>query len=151
MATREQLTRIFALEAEAMREEIEALDLSAKRAGTLRDTDHREADRQVGWAYHLLHSYGSGDELSFAEGGEAHEALMEAGAQAHDIPFIEATYLSERDCVLSDRRGVTRSPFMREVQHRMAQVGLEDTPLNRDAAIEEIFRAHCIGPVERPS
>jgi len=32
MATREQLTRIFALEAEAMREEIEALDLSAKRA-----------------------------------------------------------------------------------------------------------------------
>ncbi|MDP3896991.1 MAG: hypothetical protein Q8Q62_09985 [Mesorhizobium sp.] len=33
VATREQLTRIFALEAEATREEIEALDLSAKRAG----------------------------------------------------------------------------------------------------------------------
>lgn len=51
MATREQLTRIFALEAEAIREEIEALDLSAKRAGTLRDPEHREADRQVGWAF----------------------------------------------------------------------------------------------------
>ena len=30
MATREQLSRIFALEAEAMREEIEALDCSRK-------------------------------------------------------------------------------------------------------------------------
>jgi len=43
MATREQLTRNFALEAEAMREEIDALDLSAKLAGILRDLDHREA------------------------------------------------------------------------------------------------------------
>src|SRR5690606_27907563 len=107
----EQLTRIFALEAEAMREEIEALDLSAKRAGTLRSPDHREADRQVGWAYRLLHTYGPGDELSFAEGGDVREALIEAGAQAHDIPFIEATFRAERDGVLSDRKGTTRSPF----------------------------------------
>ena len=58
MATKEQLTKIFALEAEAMRAEIEALDLSAKRTGTLRDQEHREADRQVGWAYRLLHTFG---------------------------------------------------------------------------------------------
>ena len=45
MATREQLTRIFALEADAMREEIEALDLSAKRRGTLRDPDRRGQPR----------------------------------------------------------------------------------------------------------
>lgn len=143
MATREQLTRIFALEAEAMREEIEALDLSAKRAGTLRDPDHREADRQVGWAYRLLHTYGSGDELSFAEGGDVSEALIEAGAQPHDIPFIEATYRAERDGVLSDRKGTTRSPFLRQVLYRMEQVGLDDTPLHRDAAMEEIFRARA--------
>lgn len=143
MATREQLTRIFALEAEAMREEIEALDLSAKRAGTLRNPDHREADRQVGWAYRLLHTYGSGDELSFAEGGDVHEALIEAGAQPHDIPFIEATYRAERDGVLSDRKGTTRSPFLRQVLYRMEQVGLDDTPLHRDAAMEEIFRARA--------
>jgi hypothetical protein len=50
MATREQLTRIFALEIEAMRDEIEALDRSAKHSGSLSDPVHREADRQVGWA-----------------------------------------------------------------------------------------------------
>jgi integrase len=38
---------------------------------------------------------------------------------------------------------VTRSPFLRDVLHRMAQVELEDTPLGRDAAIEEIFRARA--------
>lgn len=124
MATKEQLTRIFALEAEAMREEIEALDLSAKRTGTVRDPDQHEADRQVGWAYRLLHTFGTGEELSFAEGSDAREALLEAGAEAHDIPFIEATYLSERGIALSDRKGITRSPFLRDVLHRMAQVGL---------------------------
>ena len=65
MATKEQLTRIFALEIAAMREEIEALDRSAKRSGSLRDPVHREADRQVGWAYRLLHAYGATEELSF--------------------------------------------------------------------------------------
>lgn len=127
MASREQLTRIFALEIEATRDEIEALDRAAKRSGSLRDPVHREADRQVGWAYRLLHTYGPSDELSFAEGGDAYEALIEAGAQAQDIPFIEATYLSERGSALSDREGVTRSPFLRDVLYRMSQVGLEDT------------------------
>jgi hypothetical protein len=50
MATKEQLMKIFALEAEAMREEIDALDRAAKRSGTLRDPSQREADRQVGAA-----------------------------------------------------------------------------------------------------
>jgi hypothetical protein len=45
MATREQLTRIFALEIEATRNEIEALNRSAKHSGSLRDPVHREADR----------------------------------------------------------------------------------------------------------
>ncbi|HEV7417889.1 MAG TPA: hypothetical protein VGN98_17170, partial [Tianweitania sediminis] len=143
MATREQLTRIFALEIEAMRDEIEALDRSARHSGHLRDPAHREADRQVGWAYRLLQTYGPTSELSFAEGGEAREVLIEAGAQPDDLPFIEATYCSERGAVLSDRTGVTRSPFLRDVLHRMAQVGLEDTPLNRGAAIDEIFRARA--------
>jgi len=96
MATKEQLGKIFALEAEAMREEIEALDRAAKRTGTIRDPDQREADRQVGWAYRLLHTYGTGEELSFDEGSEVRETLLEAGAEADDIPFISATYLSER-------------------------------------------------------
>jgi hypothetical protein len=48
MATREQLAKIFALESEAVRDEIEKLDRAAKRGGTLRDTAYREADRQVG-------------------------------------------------------------------------------------------------------
>lgn len=143
MATKEQLAKIFALEAEAMRAEIEALDLSAKRTGTLRDPEHREADRQVGWAYRMLHTFGSGEEVSFAEGSETREALIEAGAQADDLPFIEATYRAEREITNSDRKGVTRSPFLRDVLHRMAQVELEDTPLGRDAAIEEIFRARA--------
>jgi hypothetical protein len=69
--------------------------------------------------------------------------LIEAGAQAHDMPFIEATYLAERGSALSDRKGFTRSPFLRDVLHRMAQVELEDTALNRDAAMEEIFRARA--------
>ena len=81
--------------------------------------------------------------LSFPEGGEAREALIEAGAQVDDISFIEATYRSERGGVLSDRKAVTRSPFLRDVLHRMAQVGLEDTSLNRDAAMEEMFRARA--------
>lgn len=114
MATQEQLGKIFALEAEAMREEIEALDRAAKRTGTIRDPDQREADRQVGWAYRLLHTYGTGEELSFDEGSEVREALLEAGAEADDIPFIAATYLSERGGVASDRQGTTRSPFLRE-------------------------------------
>jgi len=143
MATKEQLAKIFALEAEAMRAEIEALDLSAKRTGTLRDQEHREANRQVGWAYRLLHTFGSGEDVSFGEDSETREALIEAGAQADDLPFIEATYRAEREITNSDRKGMTRSPFLREVLHRMAQVELEDTPLHRDAAIEEIFRARA--------
>ncbi|WP_200952394.1 integrase [Mesorhizobium sp. Root552] len=143
MATKEQLTKIFALEAEAMREEIDALDRAAKRSGTLRDPSQHEADRQVGWAYRLLNAYGAKDELSFEDGGEAREALLDAGAEADDIPFIAATYRSERQGLLSDRQGSTRSPFLRDVLHRMAQVGLDDTALNRDAAIEEIYRARA--------
>lgn len=143
MATKEQLAKIFALEAEAMRAEIAALDLAAKRTGTLRDPEHREADRQVGWAYRLLHTFGSGEDVSFDEGSETREALIEAGAQADDLPFIEATYRAEREITNSDRKGVTRSPFLRGVLHRMAQAELEDTPLHRDAAIEEIFRARA--------
>ncbi|MDX8530075.1 integrase [Mesorhizobium sp. VK25A] len=143
MATKEQLTKIFALEVEAMREEIDALDRAAKRSGTLRDPSQREADRQVGWAYRLLDAYGAKEELSFEEGGEAREALLDAGAGVDDIPFIAATYQSEREGLLSDRRGLTRSPFLRDVLHRMAQVGLKDTALDRDAAIEEIYRARA--------
>ena len=44
MATKEQLTRIFALEIEAMHDEIEALDRAAKRSGTMRDPAHRVAN-----------------------------------------------------------------------------------------------------------
>lgn len=143
MATKEQLTRIFALEIEAMHEEIEALDRSAKHMGSLRDPVHRDADRQVGWAYRLLHAYGITEELSFEEGGDVREALIEAGAEPEDIPFIAATYESERQGALSDREGRTRSPFLRDVVHRMAQVGLDDTVLNRAAATEEILRARA--------
>ncbi len=143
MATKEQLKRIFALEIEAMHEEIEALDRAAKHLGSLRDPVHRDADRQVGWAYRLLHAYGITEELSFEEGGEVREALIEAGAAPEDIPFIAATYESERQGALSDREGRTRSPFLRDVLHRMAQVGLNDTVLNREAATEEIFRARA--------
>jgi len=143
MATKEQLTKIFAIEIDAMRDEIEALDRSAKRRGTLRDPEHREADRQVGWAYRLLHAYGITEELSFGEGSEVREALIEAGAEPDDIPFIASTYRSERQGALSDREGRTRSPFLRDVLHRMGQVGLDDTALNRDAASEEVFRARA--------
>jgi hypothetical protein len=81
MATKEQLTKIFALEIEAMHEEIDALDRSAKHIGSLRDPVNREADRQVGWAYRLLQAYGVTEELSFEDGSEAREALLEAGAE----------------------------------------------------------------------
>lgn len=131
MATKEQLTRIFAIEIEAMRDEIEALDRSAKRRGTLRDPEHREADRQVGWAYRLLHAYGTAEELSFEDGSEVHAALLEGAEHA------------ERQGALSDRDGRTRSPFLRDVLHRVGQVGLDDTALNRDAASEEIYRARA--------
>lgn len=60
MTTKEQLTTIFALEIEAMHDEIEGLDRAAKHVGTLRAAVHREADRQVGWAYRLLEAYGVG-------------------------------------------------------------------------------------------
>lgn len=143
MATKDQLTRIFALEIDAMRDEVDALDRSARRRGTLRDPEHREADRQVGWAYRLLHAYGTTEELSFDDGSEVHAALLEAGAEPDDIPFIASTYRSERQGALSDREGRTRSPFLRDVLHRMGQVGLDDTALNRDAASEEIYRARA--------
>jgi len=143
MATREQLAKIFALEADAMRAEIEALDRAAKRTGTIRDPEQRAADRQVGLAYRLLHAYGTGEKLSFEETSDVREALHEAGAEPEDIPFIEATYRAERKAILSDREGRTRSPFLRDVLFRMGQVELEDTPLNRDAATEEVFRARA--------
>lgn len=143
MATKDQLTKIFALEIEAMRDEIDALDRSARRRGTLRDPEHREADRQVGWAYRLLHTYGTTEELSFEDEREVHAALLEAGAEPGDIPFIASTYRSERQGALSDREGRTRSPFLRDVLHRMGQVGLDDTALNRDAASEEMYRARA--------
>ena len=143
MATKEQLNRIFALEIETMRDEIEALDRAAKHLGSLRDPVHREADRQVGWAYRLLHAYGTREEVSLGEGSEAREALSEAGAEPYDIPFIAATYQAERREALADREGRTRSPFLRDVLHRMAQVGLEDTILNREAAKEEVYRARA--------
>ncbi|MGN6535710.1 MAG: hypothetical protein ACTHKQ_08280 [Mesorhizobium sp.] len=129
MATKDQLTRIFVLEAEAMREEIDALDHAAKHSGMFRDPSQHEADRQVGWAYPLFDAYCAKDELSFEEGVEAREALIDAGAEADDIPFIAATYGPNDRGLLSDREGSTRSPFLRDVLHRMAQVGLDDTVL----------------------
>lgn len=44
MSTKEQLSKIFALEIEAMHDEIEGLDRAAKHVGTSRDPLHREAD-----------------------------------------------------------------------------------------------------------
>ena len=143
MATKEQLTRIFVLEIEAMRDEIEALDRAAKHLGNLRDPAHREADRQVGWAYRLLQAYGTKEEVAFGEGSEAREALLDAGAEPYEIPFIAATYQSERREALADREGRTRSRFMRDVLYRMNQVGIEDTILNREAAKEEVYRARA--------
>lgn len=143
MATKEQLARIFALEIQSMQDEIEALDRIAKRQGNLRDPGRREADRQVGWAYRLLQKYGATEELSFAQGSETREALLEAGADEADIPFIAASYQGERVDALSSRNGQTRSPFLQDVLHRMAQVGLDDTVLNREATTEEIFRARA--------
>ncbi|MDQ2705868.1 MAG: hypothetical protein M3Y43_11930 [Pseudomonadota bacterium] len=78
------------------------LDRSAKRNGSLLYPIHREADRQVGWAYRLLHAYGATVELSFEEESEAREALLEAGAEVDNIPFVAATYRSERQGALSD-------------------------------------------------
>src|SRR5690606_17261723 len=43
----------------------------------------------------------------------------------------------------TDLRGPSRGRFLRDVLQRMAQVGLDDTGLNRDAASEEIFRARA--------
>jgi hypothetical protein len=143
MATKEQLAKIFALEIESMRDEIEKLDLAAKRSGSLRDSVHREADRQVGYAYRLLEAYGPAEDLSFETGSEVHEALLEVGATEGDMPFIAETFRSEREGALTDRDGRTKSPFLRDVLHRMTQVGLDDTALNRDAAAEEIFRARA--------
>lgn len=143
MATREQLAKIFALEIESMRDEIEKLDRAAKRGGTLRDTAHREADRQVGYAYRLLEAYGPAESLDFEPGSEVHAALLEVGVKEADVPFIAETFRSEREGVLSDRSGRTKSPFLQDVLHRMVQVGLDDTVLNRDAAAEEIFRARA--------
>lgn len=94
MTTKEQLTTIFALEIEAMHDEIEGLDRAAKHMGTLRAAVHREADRQVGWAYRLLEAYGIGEKLSFEPGGEGRKALLEAGVDPDDIPFIAATYVA---------------------------------------------------------
>lgn len=136
MSTKEQLTKIFALEIEAMHAEIEGLDRAAKHAGTLRDPVHREADRQVGWAYRLLEAYGVAERLSFEPGCEGREVLLEAGVDPDDIPFIASTYVAERE-------GARRGPFLADVLRRMTQVGLDDTALNRDAATEEIHKARA--------
>lgn len=136
MSTKEQLTKIFALEIEAMHDEIEGLDRAAKHVGTLRDAVHREADRQVGWAYRLLEARGLGEKLSFEPGGEGRKALLEVGVDPDDIPFIAATYVAERE-------GARRGPFLADVLRRMAQVGLDDTTLNRDAATEQIHKARA--------
>ncbi|MDN2584320.1 hypothetical protein [Aquibium sp. ELW1220] len=84
MAKREQPATVFALEAEAMRAEIGALDLAAKRTGSLREPEYRAADRQVGRAYRLVHTFGSGERVS---GSETRDALIGAGTQADDVPF----------------------------------------------------------------
>lgn len=136
MSTKEQLTKIFTLEIEAMHDEIEGLDRAARHAGTMRDPIHREADRQMGWAYRLLEAYGIGEKLSFETGSEGRDALLEAGVDPEDIPFIAATDIAERE-------GARRGPFLAGVLQRMAQVGLDDTVLCRDAATEEIHRAQA--------
>jgi hypothetical protein len=131
MATKEQLTKIFALELEAMRDEIETLDRMAKRHGSLRDPVHRAADRQAGLAYRLLEAYGPAEELSFEKGHEVYEALLDAGATETDIPFIADAFCGERLDVLSDQTGRNKNSFMSNVLSRMAEVGLEDTVLVR--------------------
>ncbi|MGN6143875.1 MAG: hypothetical protein ACTHOP_09820 [Mesorhizobium sp.] len=86
MATKDQLTKIFVLEAEAMREEIDALDHAAKHSGMFRDPSQYEADRQVGWACPLFDAYGAKDELSFEEGGEARERLSTRAPKQTTFP-----------------------------------------------------------------
>jgi hypothetical protein len=57
------------------------------RTGSLREPEYREADRQVGWAYRVLHTFGSGEKVFFGVGSETRDALIGAGAQADDVPF----------------------------------------------------------------
>ena len=49
----------IALESEAVRAEIDNLNRSPKRFGSLRDPEQRDADRHVGYAYRLLEAYGA--------------------------------------------------------------------------------------------
>lgn len=62
-----------------------------------------------------------------------------------DITMIAETFRSEREGVLSDLRGQSRGRFLSDVLHWMAQAGLNDTALNRDAAAEATFRARANG------
>lgn len=143
MATKEQLARIFALEIEAMREEIENLDRMTRRNRSLRDPVHRQADRQTGLTYRMLERYGPWEDLDFDPGSEVYAELLAAGATEDDIPWIAEMFRSERKEMLADRAGTGRTPFMRDVLHRMAQVGLDDTVANREAAAETIYRARA--------
>lgn len=59
--------------------------------------------------------------------------------------MIAETFRSEREGVLSDLRGQSRGRFLSDVLHWMAQAGLNDTALNRDAAAEATFRARANG------
>jgi hypothetical protein len=106
-----------------MRDEIEALDRAAKHLGSLRDPVHREADRQVGWAYRLLHAYGTKEEVSFDEGSEAREALIEAGAEPYEIPFIAATYQAERREALAGSSGMSSTAWRRSVSMTPSSIG----------------------------
>src|SRR5690606_28189941 len=116
-----------ALEIEAMREEIENLDRMARRNRSLRDPVHRQADRQTGLTYRMLERYGPWEDLDFDPGSEVYAELLAAGATEDDIPWIAEMFRSERKEMLADRAGTGRTPFMRDVLHRMAQVGLDDT------------------------
>lgn len=81
--------------------------------------------------------------LNFEPGSEVREALIEAGASEDDIPAIAETFRSESEGVRADLRGQSRGRLLKDVLHRMAQVGPSDTGLNRDAASEEIFQARA--------
>lgn len=133
MTTKDQLEALFRAGIDRMTDHLESLTFASRRTGS-DPVDSLRADLEVGWAYRMIHLYGTMRQPSFEEGGAARALLLKEGLPESSIPAIAETVRQEQAACRS-------APFEKAIRAEMEHHGIPDTPINRKKATMELMRA----------
>ncbi|MCD2184465.1 DUF6538 domain-containing protein [Rhizobium sp. GN54] len=136
MADREQLQKLFERVRNAMLEDLDDVNVLAKRKGRAGHVREMELDLEAGWAYNLIAKFGAAKDLTLAGDCTGLSFLLRSGVPISHVDAIRANHIAGLKLV--------RSPDVQEaVRGLMVTFGIPDTPLNRERAMTKFCEARA--------